>query len=161
MSKLADLLLAKEPLFSEGIKELEQRSGHIGADVQLVAELVTRSAEVMTQLGLTTQATAEETFAALMARSKQDNARIAQLVGAPDDETLATLIPKLVEAVRKANIPRSCFALKESVARQLLEELPPQAIMKRLGYDSVDTMWLCALPKRPNGSIPLTRITKT
>ena len=140
MSTLADLLLAKEPLFSKGLKELEQRSGHIGADVQLVSELATKSAAIMTQLGLTTQATAQETFAALMDRSKEDNRRVAELVGAPDDSTLATLIPKLVDTVRQANIPRSCFALKESVARKLLEELPPQSIMKRLGYESLDTM---------------------
>lgn len=140
MSKLADLLLAKEPLFSEGLKELEQRSGHIGADVQLLSELATRSAAVMTELGLTTQATAQETFNALMDRSKEDNRRVAELVGAPDDETLATLIPKLVETVRSANIPRNCFALKEEVARRLLDELPPKEIMKRLKYDSVETM---------------------
>lgn len=140
MSKLADLLLAKEPLFTESIKELEQRSGHIGADVQLLAELATRSAAVLTELGLTTQATAQEAFAALMQRSKDDNRRLAQVVGAPDDETLVTLIPKLIETVQQANIERTCFALKESVAQTLLTEFPPTTIMRRLGYDSIETL---------------------
>lgn len=140
MSTLADLLLAKEPLFSEGIKELEQRSGHHAADVQLLSELATRSAQVMTELGLTTRATAQQTFVALMERVQQDNRRVARLIGAPDDETLETLIPKLVDTVGQAAIPRNCFGMKESVARELLEQVPPLAIMKRLGYDSLDTM---------------------
>lgn len=140
MSALADLLQAKEPLFSQSLKELEIRSGHIGADVQLLAELATRSAQVMTDLGLSTDASAQDTFKALMAKSKEDNRRLAELVGAPDDETLAALIPKLVETVKQANIPRRCFALKESVARQMLADNPPTSIMKHLSYDSLDTM---------------------
>lgn len=140
MSKLAQLLLAKEPLFSESIKELEQRSGHTGADVQLLAELATRSAAVITELGLTTDSSPQDVFAALMARIKSDNMRLAEVVGTSDAETLATLIPLLVKTVRKASIPRQCYALKTSVARQLLKDLPPEAIMQRLGYDKVSTM---------------------
>lgn len=140
MSVLGKLLLAKEPLFSLSLQELEQRSGHIGADVQLTAEVATKAAAALAELGLTVQATAHEAFTALMARSQEDNRRLAKLVGAPDDQTLATLIPKLVEVARTAQIPRTCFALKESVAQKLLEDLPPKAIMERLGYDSVDTM---------------------
>jgi hypothetical protein len=140
MSNLAELLLAKEPLFSEGIKELEQRSGHLGADIQLLSELATKSVAALGELGLSNQATAQQAYDALMKRIEQDNLRLAQLVGAPDDQTLDTLTPKLVEAVRTANILRDCYALKEPVARKLLEDLPPQAIMQRLGYDSVDTM---------------------
>ena len=140
MSKLADLLLAKEPLFSEGLKELEQRSGHIGADVQLLAELATVSSAALSELGVTTLSTPQEVFSAIMSRVEQDNLKLAELVGAPDDQTLASLTPKLVEAVASANIPRDCFVIKEVVARKLLEALPPRAIMQRLGYESVDTM---------------------
>lgn len=140
MSRLADLLLAKEPLFSESIKQLEQRSGHQGADVQLLAELATKSAAMMTELGLSPQATAQQTYDAVMQHIKEDNQHLAQVVGAPDDETLETLVPKLVETVRMANIERRCYALTESVARNLLEQLPPPQIMQRLGYESVDTM---------------------
>lgn len=140
MSKLAELLLAKEPLFSEGLKELEQRSGHSGADVQLLAELATRSAAALDELGLNSQATAKQAYDSLVKRIEQDNLHLAQLVGAPDDQTLDTLTPKLVEAVRSAAIPRECFALKESVAKLLLHNHPPKAIMARLGYEDVVTM---------------------
>lgn len=140
MSTLADLLLAKEPLFSEGLKELEQRSGHAGADVQLLAELATKSAAALAGLGLNSQATANQAYKALMNRIEQDNLRLAKLVGAPDDQTLETLTPRLVETVRTANIPRSCFVLKESVAKLLLQNHPPKAIMTRLGYEDVVTM---------------------
>lgn len=140
MSTLADFLLAKEPLFSEGIKELEQRSGHAGADVQLLAELATRSAAALDELGLNNQATAQQAHAALMRRIEQDNLRLADLVGAPDDQTLETLTPKLVDTVRKANISRSCFVLKESVAKLLIQNHPPKAIMARLGYEDAVTM---------------------
>lgn len=140
MSTLANFLLAKEPLFSEGLKELEQRSGHIAADIQLLSELATKSAAALDELGVSTQVSAEEAYKALMSRAEADNLRLAKLVGAPDDQTLATLIPKLVEAVAVANIPRNCFALKESVARQLVSDLQPKAIMQRLNYETIDTM---------------------
>lgn len=138
MSILADLLLAKEPLFSEGLKELEQRSGHIGADVQLLAELATKSAAALDELGLSNQATAEQAYDALMVRIAEDNLRLAKLVGAPDDQTLATLTPKLVQTVREANIPRNCLALKRS--KLLLQNHPPKAVMARLGYEDAVTM---------------------
>lgn len=140
MSRLADLLLAKEPLFSEGLKELEQRSGHIGADIQLLSELATKSVAALNELGLTSQATARQTYEALMTRIEQDNLRLATIVGAPDDQTLASLIPHLVETVRAANIPRDCYALKEPAAKSLLQNHPPKAVMARLGYEDVVTM---------------------
>lgn len=140
MSKLADFLVAKEPLFSEGLKELEQRSGHVSADVQLLAELATKSAAALDELGLSNQVTASQAYGALMVRIEQDNLRLAKLVGAPDDQTLEMLTPQLVETVRTANIPRNCFALKESVAKLLLQNHPPRAIIERLGYEDVVTM---------------------
>lgn len=140
MSNLAELLLAKEPLFSEEIKELEQRSGHTGADIQLLSELAAKSVAALGQLGFNNQATAQQAYDALMKRIEQDNLRLAQLVGAPDDQTLDTLTPKLVEAVRTATVPRDCYALKESAAKLLLQNHPPQAVMARLGYEDPVTM---------------------
>lgn len=140
MSALGDLLLAEEPLFTESLKQLEQRSGHQGVDLQLIAELATRSASMLGALGLSPLATAEEAFEAQMKAMADANIRMAQIVGAPDDQTLATLTPKLVEAVEAANIDRRCFALKESVAAEMLRQTPPKAIMQRLGYSSVDDM---------------------
>jgi len=140
VSNLADYLQAKEPLFSESLKELEQRSGHIGADVQLLAELATKSAAFVAELGLDNNASAAEIYTALLKRSAHDNERIARLVGAPDAITLSELIPRLVELAHKTDFPKICFSLKEAVAQNILREHPPKEIMARLGYDSVETL---------------------
>lgn len=140
MSQLADYLQAQEPLFSEGLKELEQRSGHISADVQLVAELATKSAAFVSELGLDNNASASDIYTALLQRSAQDNEVIANLVDAPDAITLSELIPRLVELVRKANFPKTCYVLKESVARNMISANPPKEIMQRLGYESIETL---------------------
>lgn len=140
MSTLADLLLAKEPLFSQSLKELELRGGHPSADVQLVAELATKSAAFVAELGLDNTATAPQIYTALLQRSAADNAALAKLIGAPDAITLSELIPRLVELVSQANSPKACYALKESVAQELLKKHPPTAIMQRLGYDDVDAL---------------------
>lgn len=140
MSVLGELLLANEPLLTASLAELEQRSGHTAADVQLVAELATKSVAAITGLGLKTDATAQEVFDAQMKLIAQDNIRLAKLVGSDDDQDLAKLTPRLVATVQKADIPRDCYALKESSARKMLLASPPRAIMQRLGYESIETM---------------------
>lgn len=140
MSVLADLLLAQEPLFSQSLKELELRGGHPGADVQLVAELATKSAAFINTLGLSNDSSAPEIYTALLQRAADDNAHLAHMVGAPDAITLHELIPRLVELVKQATFPKSCFGLKESVARAMLVKTPPTAIMERLGYATIETL---------------------
>lgn len=140
MSVLADLLLAEEPLFSESLAQLEQRSGNKGVDLQLIAELASRSAALLDEMGVSSQVTAEQAFEALMKHIAEANRRMAEIVGAPDDQDLAALTPHLVETVENANLDRQCFVLKESVAAEMLAKTPPRAIMQRLGYDSVQTM---------------------
>lgn len=140
MSNLADYLQAQEPLFTESLKELEQRSGHIGADVQLLAELATKSAAFVSELGLDNRASAAEIYTTLLKRSADDNATIAKLVGAPDAITLNELIPRLVKLVQNTDFSKDCYSLKESVAAHILRDHPPKQIMQRLGYDSVETL---------------------
>lgn len=140
MSKLADYLQAQEPLFSEGLKELEQRSGHMAADVQLLAELATKSVAFLSELGLDNGASASDIYTALLQRSAKDNEAIAKLVGSPDAITLSELIPRLVDLVKSTNFPKECYSLKESVAQDMIKANPPKEIMQRLGYDSIDTL---------------------
>jgi hypothetical protein len=43
-------------------------------------------------------------------------------------------------AAEAVDIPRKCWVLKKSVAKEFLRKTPPTNIMKRLGYRSVDSM---------------------
>lgn len=47
----------------------------------------------------------------------------------------------MIAAAKKANTPKTTWALKRSVAKKLLKEMPPKEMMKHLGYRSLDSMF--------------------
>jgi hypothetical protein len=61
-------------------------------------------------------------------------------MGGTADETPTSLIPKIKTIVDKADVNKSCWVLKRSVAKEFLRKTPPKNIMKQLGYRSVDSM---------------------
>lgn len=142
MSKLiAQLLEAKDPLFSIALKQLEQASGNKGADVKLTAEIIEKKNDRIRLLGLDpTDTTGPELFQALLQQAKKHDDHLAKLIGAKDPEDVHSIIPLAIEAVAKVDMPRTAFALKDEVAKNFLRETPPTNIMQRLGYDDVNVM---------------------
>jgi hypothetical protein len=49
-------------------------------------------------------------------------------------------LPLIKKAIERVDIPRSCWVLKKSVAKQMLRQTPPPNIMKRLRCRSIDSM---------------------
>jgi len=138
---LRDLLDAEEPLFSLSLKQLEQASGHQGTDVRLIGDISSKVSEAIVLLGLDRQdTTGPELYSALLAKMKADNDRITTLVGGRDPDDIRHIVPKLVKAVEGMNINRDAWVLKRSVAKKLLKTMPPTALMKHLGYRSIDSM---------------------
>lgn len=144
MSKLlSELLGAEEPMFTNAIRQLEQVSGHPGADLRLSSEIIGRVYQKTKELGLDPEdTTAEELYYALETRVARDNERITEeLLHLPKHTLLVRdLVPPMVEVVNKAKVPKRCWALKRSVAKKLLKQMPPKAMMKHLGYRSIDSM---------------------
>ena len=138
---LHDLLDAEEPLFSQSLRQLEQASGHPGADVRLIADITEKAHVNMRQLGLDPAATtSKELYHALDARVTADNKRVAKLIGAHDPDDVQHMIPYMVKAANKVDFNRRVFVLKHSKAKDFLRAMPPHTLMKKLGYSDVDAM---------------------
>lgn len=142
MSKLLRSLLdAKEPLFTQSLRELEFLTGRKSVDVKLTAELIEKTHGAIRGLGLDSNDTTDrELYHALDLKVKEHNEHLAKALGSSEDAPVKELVPKLVEAVLQSDINRRCWVLKKSVAKNLLREMPPKGMMKHLGYRSLESM---------------------
>jgi hypothetical protein len=138
---LRDLLDAEEPIFSLSLQQLERASGRHGTDARLIGEIAEKMHESMKTLQLDHKDTTDrELYAATLARIQQDNDRVTKLIGGTDADDVKAMVPLIVKAVEAMDINRSCWVLKRSVAKRLLKTMPPEKLMKHLGYRSVDSM---------------------
>ncbi len=138
---LSKLLAADEPLFSIAMKQLEEAAGRPGQDVRLISEIIQKSQATCRELGLDARdTTGKELYEALKAKIKIHDEHLAKHIGGKDASDVQTLIPLMKRAVDKADLPRSAWVLKRSVAKRMLHECPPEKIMKHLGYTSVESM---------------------
>lgn len=138
---LRDLLDAKEPLFSLSLKQLEEASGKQGVDTKLIGDIIEKTHEATRRLGLDHKdTTGRELYHALLAKVKEHDEHLARAIGGDNAEDVQQLLPLIKNAVEAADIPKSCWVLRRSVAREMLRKSPPPTIMKLLGYRSVDSM---------------------
>ena len=138
---LRDLLDATEPVFSLGLRQLEQASGHPGTDARLIGEIAEKMRHGTEALGLDPHdTTGHELYGGLMSRIAADNLRVTKLIGGTDPDDVKAMVPLMVSAVENMKINRSAWVLKRSVAKKLLTQMPPKKLMKHLGYRSIDSM---------------------
>lgn len=138
---LRDLLDAEEPIFSLSLQQLEKASGNSGTDARLIGEISEKLHEAKRSLGLDGHdTTAREFHMALLSRIQSDNERVTKLIGGTDPDDVTQMVPKIVAAVEAMDINRKCWVLKRAVAKRLLATMPPEKLMARLGYRSVDSM---------------------
>lgn len=142
MTRYLSLTLgAEEPVFSHSIQQLEQASGKPSADIRLSSDLQQRMRAKITQLGLDpNDTTGPELYSALQERLKVDDLRIRQVLRLDNNATSMEILTRVEEVLAKADVPRSSFALKPSVAKRLLKKKIPKNAMKRLGYRSSESM---------------------
>lgn len=147
---LSELLAAPEPAFSLAIRRLEQASGHPGSDIRLVADMKRRSHQKITELGLDPEdTTANELYAAIVARAGRDNTILMRHLGLDEHATTDTVIQTVLAAVSRLDNAQDAWVLKHSVIKRLLRDRPPKHMMKLLGYKSVDSL----LKREPIGAI--------
>lgn len=140
MNKLAQFLGAQEPLFDRSLEQLEDRSGKMGVDAKLIAEIAEKVADRTKQLKLTAEASAPELYSALTALVKHHDEHLAKALGGQDPTNIAEMIPLIIARIKQADLPRRGFFLKLDKAKAMLAATPPPAIMARLGYGDVTAM---------------------
>ncbi len=139
---LKDLLDAEEPLFTTALRQLEYVSGRTGADTKLIGDITAMAHENMRAMGLNPAvSTGEEVYFALQARVEQDIERLTKIIGATDSDDVEHLVPFMIEAANKVAFNRQVFVLKHDKAKELLRQMPPQALMEKLGYTDVEAMF--------------------
>lgn len=138
---LSSLLGAVEPMFGQSIQQLEQASGRPSADIRLSSEVMRKAKQKVAALGLDpADTTGPELYAALHQRLRQDDTRVREALGIAADATPEQIVQSVQQFLHKHEAPKTCFALKTSVAKRLLKKKPPKNVMKRLGYRSLDSM---------------------
>lgn len=138
---LRDLLDAKEPLFSKSLLQLESVTHKQGVDTRLIAEIHKKVATAILQLGLDhSDTTGPELYNALLVKIAQHDEHLAKQIGGPNAYDVQALLPLIKKAAEAVKIPRDCWVLKKSVAKEMLRQTPPPNIMKRLKCRSIDSM---------------------
>jgi hypothetical protein len=142
MSKmLSDLLGATEPMFSLALKQLEAESGNPSADIRLTTEIVGKLRVKTEELGLDPDdTTGKELYFALMNLVKTQDEHLVKQIGGTDPNDAASLMPLMKKAWEAVDTPKTCWVLKPATAKAMLKKTPPKAIMKHLGYRSIDSM---------------------
>jgi hypothetical protein len=140
MSTIGRFLQAKEPLFDHALHQLEVRSRQKGVDVKLAAEIAETAAHRIKALGLDTNCTGPELYAALIKRVGEHDDHLARAIGGTDPSDLREMIPLIVKAAEAAPLPKDGWFLKEDKAKEMLRRNPPMAIMERLGYHLVSRL---------------------
>ncbi|MBP7018167.1 hypothetical protein KBB17_01565 [Candidatus Saccharibacteria bacterium] len=141
MTKLAELLNASEPTFSLAIRDLEKITGRKATDLLLLDEMRQKAYNRMHRLGLDHKdTTARELYHALEIKIAEDNLRLAKIIGGSDDSNIKELVPLMIKAAKTADIPMQTWALKRSVAKDMLREMLPKNMMEHLGYRSINSL---------------------
>ncbi len=141
MSFLRDLLDAKEPLFDESLKQLEAVSHKQGVDAKLVGDIHRLASRAIQALGLDeSDTTGPELYHALMAQVKRHDDHLAASIGGDPSMKVSQLLPLMKQAADKVKMPRDVWALKKSVAKDILRQMPPKNVMRLLGHRSLDSM---------------------
>ena len=141
---LSDLLDAEEPIFTQALHQLEEASGRTGADAKLIGDITAMAHENLRELGLVpAAATGEEVYHALLGRVEKDIKRLVRIIGADEarSEEVKYLVPFMIDAANKVKFNRRVFVLKREKAKELLRQMPPKQLMKKLGYDNVEDMF--------------------
>jgi hypothetical protein len=139
---LRDLLDAEEPIFSQALRQLESASGRPGADARLIGDITEKTHVAMRSMGLDpANTTGREYYQALLARIHGDNERLTKIIGATDSSDVRDLVPRMIDAANKVDFDRRVFVLKHDKAKELLRQMPPQKLIARLGYETIDQLF--------------------
>lgn len=140
---LSESLQAPEPFFRLGLRRLEAANGNPSTDIRFSTEVMHASKAKLMELGLDPHdTTAKELYHALQERVKDDDARLTKSLrthAVTHISLEADVVAGMVHIVKQLPDSKRCFALKSSVLKALLKQVPPKKAMKRLGYRSLES----------------------
>ncbi len=138
---LSEALGAVEPVFSRSIQQLEQAAGRPGTDIRLTADIIRRTRDKISELGLDPDdTTGPELYRALQERLRRDERIARGALFLTEEAKPEDVVSRAVQFLKRNEKSQGAFVLKASAAKRLLKKKPPKAAMKRLGYRSVDSM---------------------
>lgn len=140
---LSDSLLAEEPAFRLGLRQLEAESHNPNTDIRFSTHIRHATQAKLRELGLNPHdTTPEELYHILQQRMRADDARLTKHLrtqAATHVSAEAEVVAGMVHVLKQLPDTRNCFALKNSSLRAVLKKLPPKKAMKQLGYRSLDS----------------------
>lgn len=140
---LAELLAAKQPLFNLAIEDLEEITGK-GGEVGVLRKAIDKkfSQFIRSELDLDpSTCSGEELYKGLMKLIWEQNDLVLQrYFGLRNTASLDEILTACVDFVKKMDLTRKVFRLKDSKAREMLKKRPPKRVMELLGYSEVDDL---------------------
>lgn len=127
--------------FSHLINDWESRAGSPSHDIKLYGEVRANAVRAIKELGLDPVDTINaELYFALQERARQDNNRLADIIGIDNQNTPEELLKKITKWVLKNSHNIELWMVRPTVIRAILKKNPPKNVMKSLGLRSVDSM---------------------
>ena len=139
MSSLASILRISPELLANVDKALAASSGKNGVVAELEGDIAASASDRLVQLGLGSNASAEEVFTALHLKTKKTNAALHSIFYQPRFDTEQGCRTVLNAAKELAGQTKGFF-LKTEVARGFVRKNPPRNVMKELGYTDVEDL---------------------
>jgi hypothetical protein len=137
---ISEILGAREPEFTLMLHGLEKYSGKTAADVRLSLDIQHIHASKLKELGLDPKdTTPEELYQSLLSLAKNHDTFLQKAIGGQDLKDANDLLPLIKKQAEKLGLPQ-IWGIKHSAAKRLLKKNPPKALMKALGYRSVDSL---------------------
>ncbi len=142
MSKtLANIFDHDRVEFSHLVKDWESRAGGPNHDIALYSDMRSRAVQAVKKLGLDPVDTINtELYFALQERARQDNERLAGIIGIKSSDNPDDLLKKVTKWVTKNSHNIELWMVRSSVVRSIIKKNPPKNVMKSLGLRSVDSM---------------------
>lgn len=137
---ISQLLGRDQVAFGKLVSQLESMHNSQAIDVQLVGDLIERMAQLHRSFGLDPQDTTSlELYRTLRSRVKLSNEHLAEALGGKYPNAVSEMTPLIIKATDKL-LSSTCLAIKQDVAKKILSEHLPTAVMKDLGYKTVDEL---------------------
>lgn len=131
---LRDLLKAKEPMFSLSVRELEELTGNNYGYKELILEIEQSFKFKLSQLDLDVYASDEDIYLALLGRIKDDNQRLAKILGIKNPNSSQEVEEVILHIVKNLTIEKDAWVINENTAKKMMLANPPLKAMRVLGY---------------------------
>jgi hypothetical protein len=127
--------------FSHLVKDWEARAGGPAHDIKLYSDMRSKAIQAVKKLGLDPVDTINaELYFALQERARQDNDRLANLIGVNDHDSPDQLLNKVTKWILKNSHNIELWMVRPTTVRAIIKKNPPKNVMKSLGLRSVDSM---------------------